>query len=78
MKYLKILNIFVEKFLIFLIRFYQLTLSYFIGRKCRFFPTCSEYAILAIKKYGVFLGVKKAMKRIFSCRRGGKSGVDFP
>lgn len=63
---------------IFLIRIYQLTLSYFIGRKCRFYPTCSEYTKLAIKKYGLLKGIKLGIKRITRCNRLGGDGVDFP
>jgi len=63
---------------ILLIRIYQLTLSYFIGRKCRFFPSCSEYMKLAIKKHGFFRGIKLGIRRIARCNHFGGDGVDFP
>ena len=44
------------KFLILLIRIYQVTLSPFIGNSCRYTPTCSNYGIEAIEKYGFFKG----------------------
>ena len=43
---------------------------------CRFYPTCSNYAIEAIDKYGAFYGSYLAIKRILRCRPFGKSGYD--
>ena len=45
---------------------------------CRFYPTCSQYAILAIKKYGALRGTLKAVWRILRCNPFGKGGVDYP
>lgn len=59
-----------------LIRLYQLFLSPLLGAKCRYTPTCSAYAVEAIKKYGPFNGGWMALKRIASCRPGGGSGWD--
>ena len=64
------------KLLILLIRVYQLTLSPFIGRNCRYTPTCSNYGIEAIKKYGALKGGWLTIKRILSCNPGGGSGYD--
>ncbi len=64
------------KFLILLIRIYQLTLSPFIGRNCRYTPTCSNYGIEAIKKYGALKGGWLTIKRILSCNPWGGSGYD--
>jgi len=47
------------------------------GYHCRMVPSCSEYAGEAIEKYGVIKGGWMAVKRIVSCRPGGKSGVDL-
>ena len=44
---------------------------------CRYQPTCSTYMILAIKKYGLFIGVIKGIKRLISCRPPN-GGVDLP
>jgi len=63
---------------IFLIRIYQLTLSYIVGRKCRFYPSCSEYTKLAIQKYGLYKGIKLGIQRIARCNHFGGDGVDFP
>lgn len=64
------------KFLILLIRIYQITLSPFIGRNCRYIPTCSNYGIEAIKKYGAIKGGWLTIKRILSCNPWGGSGYD--
>ena len=62
--------------LILLIRIYQVTLSPFIGRCCRYTPTCSNYGIEAIKKYGAIKGGWLTFKRILSCNPWGGSGYD--
>lgn len=64
------------KLLILLIRVYQYTLSPFIGRNCRYTPTCSNYGIEAIKKYGAIKGGWLTIKRILSCNPWGGSGYD--
>ncbi len=64
------------KFFIFLIRVYQYTLSPYLGRSCRYTPTCSVYSVEAIKKYGPFKGGWMALKRILSCNPWGGSGYD--
>ena len=62
--------------LITLIRAYQLVISPLIGPSCRFQPTCSHYAIEAIKEHGAFFGVWLALKRIMRCHPMGGSGYD--
>ncbi len=64
------------KLLILFIRIYQYTLSPFIGRSCRYTPTCSVYSVEAIKKYGPFKGGWMALKRVLSCNPWGGSGYD--
>ena len=63
-------------FLILLIRIYQVTLSPWIGNSCRYTPTCSNYGIEAIRKYGFFKGGWLTFKRILSCNPWGGSGYD--
>jgi putative membrane protein insertion efficiency factor len=58
------------------IRAYQLVLSPWLGRQCRFLPTCSCYARDAIEAHGPWLGSWLAIKRLLSCRPGGRSGYD--
>jgi len=59
-----------------LIRVYQLVLSPVLGASCRFTPTCSQYGIEAIKKYGPFKGGWLTLRRIGSCHPWGKHGHD--
>ena len=60
-----------------LIWIYKLIISPLLPKTCRFYPSCSTYAILAIKEWGVCRGVWLAIKRIVRCRPGGKTGEDF-
>ena len=66
-----------KKFLIFAIKFYQRNLS---GLKsapsCRFIPTCSQYALQAVEKYGAFKGSCLAIRRILKCHPFHKGGYD--
>lgn len=62
--------------LVFLIRIYQYTFSPYIGRACRYTPSCSHYSVEAIQKYGPVKGGKLAVKRIASCHPWGGSGYD--
>ena len=64
------------KFLILLIRLYQVTLSPWLGKSCRYVPTCSNFGIEAIGKYGFFKGGWRTFKRILSCNPWGGSGYD--
>lgn len=61
---------------IWLVRFYQAAISPYTPSSCRYSPTCSSYALEALKKHGVFYGGKLAIKRIFSCHPWGGSGYD--
>lgn len=55
---------------------YRATLGRFMGGHCRFHPTCSQYALDAIRKHGPFKGAGKAVWRILRCNPWGGSGVD--
>lgn len=59
-----------------LIRFYQLCLSPIKGPTCRFYPTCSEYAVQALEKHGLLKGTLKAMIRILKCHPFHPGGYD--
>lgn len=61
---------------IILIRFYQWVISPALGPKCRFTPTCSQYAAEALKKHGPIKGLFLSIKRISKCRPGGGHGYD--
>jgi uncharacterized protein len=62
--------------LLLLIRVYQLTLSSVMGRRCRFLPTCSDYARQSIEIHGAWTGGKLATKRICRCHPWGGHGYD--
>lgn len=59
-----------------LIRGYQLTLSPFIGRQCRYAPTCSHYTDDAIQRYGFWAGGWMGLARFLRCNPFGASGYD--
>ena len=62
--------------MIWFIKLYQVTLSPLIGRSCRYTPTCSNYGLEAIRKYGPFKGGWLTVKRVLSCNPWGGSGYD--
>ena len=62
--------------LLFAIHFYRQFLSPLKPPTCRFVPTCSEYAIEAIEKYGAWTGLKIAVRRVLRCHPFGASGYD--
>lgn len=66
----------VEVFLRVLIWIYRHSLSSFMGRHCRFDPTCSSYADEAIKRHGPWHGGKLALRRIGRCHPWGGAGYD--
>lgn len=62
--------------LIQLLRFYRLAISPWLGGNCRFDPTCSSYAIEALRVHGIFKGTWLAIHRIGRCHPWGGSGYD--
>ena len=66
--------------LIKIIKFYKLFISPYMGNNCRYLPTCSEYFVDSLNEHGVFKGILKGTKRIFSCHPikflGGGEGFD--
>ncbi|MBR1543977.1 MAG: membrane protein insertion efficiency factor YidD [Muribaculaceae bacterium] len=58
------------------IRFYQKFISPMFPAVCRFTPTCSQYAVEAIRKHGPLRGLWLAVKRILRCNPWGGSGYD--
>ena len=59
-----------------LIKVYQLVISPWMGPSCRFTPTCSQYGIEALKKYGPLKGGWLTLKRILRCNPWGGHGHD--
>ena len=65
-----------SKILIAIIRGYQFTISPFLGDRCRFYPSCSAYAIEAVEKHGFFRGTLLSLKRISRCHPLCEGGFD--
>ena len=73
---LKEINRYISKLLIYLVRFYQKFISPLKGPTCRFYPTCSQYSIEAIKKYGALKGIYLTMRRLLKCHPFHTGGYD--
>jgi putative membrane protein insertion efficiency factor len=65
-----------RKIFIGLIRLYQLFISPLLGPSCRFYPSCSEYALEAIKIHGIFKGGFLVIRRVLRCHPGCEGGHD--
>jgi putative membrane protein insertion efficiency factor len=59
-----------------IIKLYQWIISPILGPKCRFTPSCSNYALEALRKYGIFKGTWLTVKRISRCHPFGGHGYD--
>ncbi len=66
----------VKRFMVFMINIYRSYISPLTPPSCRYIPTCSEYAIIAIEKYGPMKGGYLAVKRILRCHPFHKGGYD--
>lgn len=64
-----------KKIVLEIIKFYKREVSR--GYNCRMVPSCSEYMYGAVDKYGVIRGGWMGLKRLISCRPGGKKGIDL-
>ena len=62
--------------IILLIRFYQIVISPMFPPRCRFYPTCSQYALEAVQKKGAVKGSWMALKRILKCHPFHPGGYD--
>ncbi|MBQ6776161.1 MAG: membrane protein insertion efficiency factor YidD [Synergistaceae bacterium] len=61
-----------------LIRAYQIFISPYLGRNCRFYPTCSSYAIQVYQEWGFWRGSWLTMKRLAKCGAWNPGGYDPP
>ncbi len=73
---MRYIGMFFSKLLILPIRFYQKCISPLLPATCRFYPTCSEYFIQALEKYGPFKGTYLGIKRILRCHPWNPGGYD--
>jgi putative membrane protein insertion efficiency factor len=62
--------------LLILLRVYQLAISPFLGRNCRFYPSCSEYAVEAVREHGALKGSALTARRLCKCHPFHTGGVD--
>jgi len=62
---------------VFMINFYQKKISGALGKRCVFYPTCSEYTKQAILKYGLIIGSIIGFMRILRCNPFSKGGIDY-
>lgn len=65
-----------KKIVLLFIKFYQVCISPFLGKNCRFYPTCSAYTYEAIEIHGIIKGVYLGVKRIIRCHPFNKGGYD--
>jgi len=73
---IRFLRMLPKRILLWLVRFYQRNLSPLHPACCRFTPTCSQYALEAIQKYGALKGGFLALRRILRCNPLFKGGYD--
>ena len=67
----------IKYLLIFIIKFYKLLFSPLLGNNCRFYPTCSNYALEALREFSTFYAIKLIVLRLFRCNPWGGSGIDL-
>ena len=63
--------------LVWILRGYQILLSPMLGQRCRFYPTCSNYAIEALRTHGAARGSLLAARRVCKCHPWNEGGVDL-
>lgn len=68
----------VRMLLVLLIRVYRVTLSGVLGGRCRFHPSCSEYAEQAVRSRGAILGTALSVWRVLRCSPLSSGGLDYP
>ena len=61
-----------------LIKVYQFFSRRFLKKTCRFYPTCSQYTVEAINKYGLGAGFWRGLKRLSRCHPYNPGGIDLP
>lgn len=62
--------------IVFFLRAYQCTISPLLGSCCRFYPSCSEYAIQAVQQHGLLYGIYLIFRRLLRCHPGCQGGFD--
>jgi putative membrane protein insertion efficiency factor len=70
------MNALFSRLLTWLLRLYQVAVSPFLGQHCRFYPSCSSYAVEAIEQHGPWRGCWLALRRLGRCHPWNAGGVD--
>jgi putative membrane protein insertion efficiency factor len=70
------LTVVIAQPLIWLVRAYQLLISPMTPPSCRYYPSCSTYAVTALRRYGLFKGTWLALRRLLRCHPWSPGGVD--
>lgn len=68
----------IQKIVVGVIKFYQIFIPPTFKSACRFYPSCSQYTLKTIEKYGVLKGGLKGLKRILKCHPFTRGGIDLP
>jgi len=66
----------IKQLAVFLIKGYQYCISPLLGNNCRFYPSCSSYAVTAIERFGFFKGSYLAIRRLLRCHPFAQGGLD--
>ena len=72
------MNRFIKEVIVLIIKLYQSSMRPFLGGQCRFVPSCSGYAIEAVRQFGVIKGLYMAVKRVLWCHPFGPKGFNPP
>jgi len=67
-----------QKSIIVTVKFYRVAISPLIGRRCRFYPSCSVFCIQAVEKYGAIRGLYCSIRRLFKCNPFNLGGIEYP
>ena len=65
-----------QKLILVIVRFYQVAISPLLGPHCRFHPSCSDYARIAVQRHGAARGSYLALRRLLRCHPWHPGGVD--
>ncbi|MFV2058921.1 MAG: membrane protein insertion efficiency factor YidD [Thiohalomonadales bacterium] len=66
-----------QQIAVFLIKAYRYLISPMLGSHCRYYPTCSSYALMAIQRFGFLRGGYMSIKRLLRCHPWHEGGVDM-
>ncbi len=60
-----------------LLKGYKYFISPLLGNRCRFYPSCSEYMMTAVERFGIIKGISLGLKRLGRCHPGCEGGIDY-